>query len=152
MLGGTFDQMMYQETSSEGVEARKGEVDKHIPWGKFKRHALQGGQTLAEAAQEFRDLINNNRVNCEYSEAHKEWCVPYFSGIRVVSDRVKLSSIGTSRTGRVESSQQLQAMRDGGKALLDQTYSSLSQAASYGLRPLPIGQPVVLSVCDLRAA
>ena len=58
MLGGTFDQMMYQETSSEGVEPRKGEVDKQIPWRKFKRHALQGGQTLGPRSSSKRRLPN----------------------------------------------------------------------------------------------
>lgn len=101
----TLQDMISSDYSNNAKVNERMEQDDFIPWRIFRRRALLDGTTSAQAAYDFVQTIQNNRVACEFNRG--KWNAPECQGIRRTSGRRQEQGIGVVRNGQFEPAEEL---------------------------------------------
>ena len=111
-----IDSMMYNDTYSNKAIRREGEIDVFIPWRIYRRRALADGEDATQAAYNFINSIQNNRVSCRFHRG--EWHVPEYQGLRIETGQELAQGHTVNRGGVVETAAELAERTIVGESLL----------------------------------
>lgn len=111
----TFDEISYQETARSSTGKEERDQDHFKPWKIFRDDALAAGRKLQDIEAEWRDAIENQSADCRWERG--QWLVAEYRGLIVDRLRSDTQESSSTRSKRIETTDELAAFQQSGKAM-----------------------------------
>jgi hypothetical protein len=131
-----FEQIQYSESTSRQEVHVDDDKDQFISWTMYKRWGLLENKTLPMLEEEWAAKTTGPSTEAVWKR--NQWCIPEFHGFSRGMESRDVQEQATFRGANVSTSEQLQVLQQGGRALLDQFRNSFRGAQA----PMPSDMPL----------